>query len=216
MANVLAWITSLQIHPVVDHFSIALIVVAVIIDLAATLVPNRIWMRYMALTLMILGAIAVAGSWVTGGKLQPEWVWKTIPPVAKPLMHRHAQLGDILMYVFGVLALWRILIQGLTAMVRTRVIYLVVALIAVVAICYQGHLGGELVYDYGVGTTPQRAEAAPSPGVPVIATPIPMVAVPTPMPSAAASAAASAASAAASAVAPPMPTPTASASPTTM
>ncbi|MFZ0659341.1 MAG: DUF2231 domain-containing protein, partial [Candidatus Binataceae bacterium] len=185
MANVLAWITSWQIHPVVDHFSIALIVVAVIIDLVATLVPNRIWPRYMALTLMILGAIAAAGSWVTGGKLQPEWVWKTIPSVAKPLMHRHAELGTILMYAFGILALWRILIQGFSAMARTRAIYLIVAVIGVVAICYQGHLGGELVYDYGIGTAPQRAEAAPSPGASMSPTPIPSVAVPTPMPSAA-------------------------------
>ena len=211
MANVLAWITSMQLHPVVDHFSIALIIVAVFIDLVATLVPNRIWMRYMALTLMIMGAIAVAGSWVTGGKLQPEWVWKTIPAVAKPLMHRHAQLGGILMYVFGVLALWRILIQALTGMARTRTIYLVVAVIAVAAICYQGRLGGELVYDYGVGTTPQRPEAVASQGASMIPTPIPMVTVPTPMPSAAASAEASAASAA---VATPWPTPTVTATPT--
>ncbi len=215
MTNVLAWITSLQIHPVADHFSIALIVVAVIIDLVASLVPNRIWLRYMALTLMILGAIAAAGSWVTGGKLQPEWVWKTIPPVAKPLMHRHAELGTILMYAFGVLALWRILIQGLTAMARTRAIYLIVAVIAAIAICYQGHLGGELVYDYGIGTAPQRAEAAPSPGASISPTPIPSVAVPTSLPSATASAAASAAASDVPKMT-PWPTPTATASPTKM
>ena len=190
MANVLAWLTSMQLHPVVDHFSIALIIVGVIVDLVASLVPSRIWPRYMALTLMILGAIAAAGSWVTGGKLQPEWVWKTIPLAAKPVMHRHAELGEILMYAAAVLALWRILLQGLAGMVRTRAVYLIVAVIAVFAICYQGHLGGELVYTYGVGTEPQRAEAAPSPGALVSPTPIPSVAVPTVLPSAAASAAA--------------------------
>jgi uncharacterized membrane protein len=215
MANVLAWITSLQIHPVADHFSIALLVLGIIIDLVATMVPGSIWMRYMALTLMILGAIAAAASWVTGGLLQPEWVWKTIPVVAKPIMHRHARLGEILMYVFGVIALWRILIQGLSAMARTRAVYLIITVIAVVAICYQGHLGGVLVYDYGVGTAPQRAEAAPSPGASTSPTPIPSVAVPTPLPSAVASAAASAAASEAPKMT-PWPTPTATASPTKM
>lgn len=207
MANVLAWLTALQLHPVVDHFSISLIIIGVLIDLVATLVPGRLWMRYMALTLMILGAIAAAGSWVTGGTLQPQWVWKTVPAVAKPLMHRHAELGEILMYAAGILALWRILIQAVTAMARSRAIYLVVAVIVVLVICYQGHLGGELVYGYGVGTQPQRSLIEATPAASMSPTPVPMVAVPTPVPSVAAFATASPTA---------TPTPTATASPTKM
>lgn len=208
MANVLAWLTTLQLHPVADHFTIALLFVAIFIDLIASLVPARAWLRYMALTLMVMGAIAAAASWATGGALQPRWVFKTIPPAAKALMHRHAELGDILMYVFGVLALWRILIESVTFMARSRAIYLIAAIVAVAVIGYQGHLGGELVYEYGVGTALAQATATPTPsesaGVMNPAA-IPTVTVPTPMPTAMPpSAAATAAS-----PAPPSATPTA-------
>ena len=47
-----------QLHPVADHFSVALLFVAVLIDLVASMSPTRIWLRYTALTLMILGALA--------------------------------------------------------------------------------------------------------------------------------------------------------------
>ncbi len=199
MANVLAWLTTLQLHPIADHFTIALLFAAIFIDLIASLAPTRAWLRYMALTLIVMGAVATAASWVTGGTLQPRWVFKTIPPAAKVLMHHHAELGDILIYVFGVLALWRILIESVTFMARSRAIYLIVAIVAVGVIGYQGHLGGELVYDYGVGTALLQSTATPTPAesagtmnpasIPTVTVPSPM---PTAMPSTAPSPAASA------------------------
>jgi uncharacterized membrane protein len=185
MANVLEFLKGMQLHPIADHFTVALLIVAVLIDLVASAMPSRAWLRYMALTLMILGAVATAASWVTGGDLQPDWVFKTIPPAAKAVMHRHAELGDVLVYVFAVLAIWRILIEALNFMAGTRGIYLLVAIVAVCVIGYQDHLGGELVYEYGVGTellrvtatpTPAESGAQPSPGA------IPTVTIPTATP----------------------------------
>lgn len=163
MANVLALLRDMQLHPIVDHFTIALLFVAVLIDLIASVFPSRAWLRYMALTLMVLGAIATAASWATGGYLQPQWVFKTAPPAAKAILHRHAELGEVLMYVFAVLAIWRILLEGFNFMAGSRWIYLIVAIVAICVIGYQGHLGGELVYDYGVGTQLLRATPTPAP-----------------------------------------------------
>ncbi len=195
MDNFLQWLKQWQLHPVADHFTIAILVIGVLFDLAASLASTRLWLRYTALTLMIGGAIAAAASWFTGGALQPEWVWKAVPAAAKPLLHRHARLGELLMWVFIALAIWRILLQGFTFMVRSRAIYLIIAVLAIVTLCYQGHLGGALVYNYGVGTIPsEQAKAAaaqtsiPSPAASVAAAPstIPTVSVPTSTPSAAA------------------------------
>ncbi len=61
MDAVVKFLQPYQLHPVVDHFSVALLFVAVLIDLFAG--ANRIWMRYTALLLMILGALA-AGAFV--------------------------------------------------------------------------------------------------------------------------------------------------------
>ena len=67
MDSVTKFLQPLQLHPVVDHFSIALLIVAVLIDLVASAAPTRIWLRYTALLLIILGALAAGGSYFTGG-----------------------------------------------------------------------------------------------------------------------------------------------------
>ena len=55
MDAVVHFFQPLDLHPVVDHFTVALLIVGVLTDLVASLFPLRNWIRYMALTLMILG-----------------------------------------------------------------------------------------------------------------------------------------------------------------
>ena len=85
---------------------------------------------------------------------------------------------------FGVLALWRIMIQSFGFMAGSRAIYLIVAILAIVDARLPGHLGGVLVYDYGAGTAlmaaaPVPSEAASPAAEPSAAGPIPTVSVPT-------------------------------------
>jgi uncharacterized membrane protein len=175
--ELIAW----QLHPVVDHFSIALVIIAVAVDLVASLLPSRLWIRYMAVTLIVLGAIAVAGSNITGG-WEADKVWDQVTGPAKDVLKRHAQLGDILPWVIGGLALFRIGIQFLGFIGGLRPIYLLLAVVAVGAIIYQGHEGGELVYTYGIGTAVMPSEVVtPSPSMivpPVEASPGPTLFVP--------------------------------------
>ena len=67
-------------------------------------------------------------------------------------LHRHAWLGDWLPWIFLVLAVWRLGIQLFGFMAGMRGLYLIFAILAALAISYQGYLGGKLVYDYGIGT----------------------------------------------------------------
>jgi uncharacterized membrane protein len=169
-----------QLHPVVDHFTVALIIVGILVDLFASLIPSRTWPRTMALTLIILGTAAAWGSKLTGG-WEAGRVWDDVNGPALEVLKRHAQLGDYLPWVFLALALWRIGIQFVGFIARSRPIYLMIAVIAGAVILYQGHLGGKLVYDYGVGTalmpTGAQTEAPePSPSAtPAEASPIPTV-----------------------------------------
>jgi len=185
MDAVVKFLEPYQLHPVVDHFSMALLIVAVLIDLVASTVPNRIWLRYTALLLMILGAIAAGASYFTGD-MEADRIWNALGQPAKDVLHRHAQLGTYLAIAFGVLALWRILIQAFGFVAGTRPLYLIFALVAIVALGYQGHLGGVLVFDYGAGTAlmasaPVPSEAASPESAPTSAGPIPTVSVPTPL-----------------------------------
>jgi uncharacterized membrane protein len=185
MDSVAKFLQPWQLHPVVDHFTVGLLIVAVLIDLVASAAPARIWLRYTALLLTILGALAAGGSYYTGG-LEADRIWNALGPAAKDVLKRHAELGEYLAITFGILALWRILIQGLGFMAGSRAIYLIVAVVAIVTLGYSAHLGGVLVYDYGAGTAlmaaaPVPSEAASPSAVPSSSGAIPMVSVPTPI-----------------------------------
>jgi uncharacterized membrane protein len=190
----------MQIHPVVDHFTVALLMVGVLVDLVGSLAPTRTWIRSMALTLMILGAVAAGSSYLTGS-LEADRIWKALGPDAKSILGRHARIGEYMAITFGILALWRICIAALGFMEGSRPIYLIIAVLACIVLGYGAHLGGDLVYDYGAGTALMAAQGNPTPwpSPAAFASPgavLPTVTVPTATPSAAPSTAASPAAAA--------------------
>jgi uncharacterized membrane protein len=185
MDAVVKFLQPYQLHPMADHFSVGLLFVAVLIDLVASMSPTRIWLRYTALTLMILGALAAGASFFTGD-MEADRIWNALGQPARDVLKRHAQLGEYLAITFGVLAVWRILIQGFGFMAGSRAIYLIVAILAIATLGYSAHLGGVLVYDYGAGTALMAAAPVPSEGASPASAPsssetIPMVSVPTAM-----------------------------------
>jgi uncharacterized membrane protein len=218
MDSVVKFLQPYQLHPVIDHFSVALLFTAVLIDLFASAAPNRIWLRYTAVLLMILGALAAGGSYFSGG-MEADRIWDALGPAAKDVLKRHAQLGEYLAIGFGVLAVWRIMIQAFGFMAGSRAIYLIVALLGIGALGYSAHLGGVLVYDYGAGTAlmasaPVPSENASPAAVPTSSGPLPTVSVPTPEASASAPPPATAAPASPIASSPsPASAPTANANP---
>ena len=186
MDSVVKFLQPYQLHPQVDHFSVALLITAVLIDLIASLAPNRIWLRYTALTLMVLGAIAAGASFFTGD-MEADRIWNALGQPAKDALKTHAELGEYLAITFGILAVWRILIQVAGFMAGSRFIYLTFAIISIIVLGYQSHLGGVLVYDYGAGTALMAAAPVPSetasPGAASTSNaPLPMVSVPSPLP----------------------------------
>lgn len=157
-----------QFHPVADHFTVAIVVIAVLADLLASLFSSRIWVRYMATFLMVVGALAAWSSNVTGG-WEASRVWDNVTGPAKDVLITHAELGGWLPWVISALAIWRVGIQFLGFIAGLRPLYLLAAIAGVALLLYQGHEGGELVYTYGVGTAvmPVASNAAsPSPEAP--------------------------------------------------
>jgi uncharacterized membrane protein len=183
MQGLLDTIKLWHIHPAVDHFTVALLIVAVLADLFASLFSTRWWLRYGALALMIAGTAAAWGSQLTGG-WEAHRVWDAVKATGGPglaTLQRHAWLGDWLPWIFLVLAVWRLGIQLFGFMAGMRGLYLIFAILAALAISYQGYLGGKLVYDYGIGTALYNtASSSPAPQSEATgpATPIPTVYVP--------------------------------------
>jgi uncharacterized membrane protein len=120
--------------------------------------------------MLVPGAIAAICSRLTG-ESEAERVWDAISPAAQQILFSdtgsgrflsHAVLGTYLMYTFVTLAVWRLLLESWNRFSPTRALYLGFAIVAGAALLYQGSTGGELVYDYAVGTV-STSPTAPRP-----------------------------------------------------
>jgi uncharacterized membrane protein len=166
-------VSTYHLHPIVDHFTIALLTFGIAAELlaAAAIVLSRdrpgfvsVWgrkLRSTALLLMIGGAAASALSYFTGDA-EADRLWDTLSPAAQQILIPstgapnylgHAILGQYLMYAFLILAGWRVMLELSSRLERTRIAFLIAAMFAAGALLYQGKTGGELVYEHAVGTT---------------------------------------------------------------
>ncbi len=172
-------VSTYHLHPIVDHFTIALLTFGIAAELlaAAAILLSRGRagvlstasgrLRSTSLILMIGGAAASVLSYFSGDA-EADRLWDTMSPAAQQILSSsdgahaylsHAVLGQYLMYAFLVLAVWRVMLELSRRLERTRAAFLVAALIAAGALLYQGKTGGELVYDHGVGASSSAAQA---------------------------------------------------------
>jgi uncharacterized membrane protein len=163
-------VSTYHLHPIVDHFTIALLTFGIAAELLATaailLFRNSarvsVWSQKLqstSLMLMIGGAVASVLSYFSGDA-EADRLWDTMSPAAQQILASsngaaaylsHAVLGQYLMYAFLILAAWRVVLELSSRLARTRIAFLVVAAVAAGALLYQGKTGGELVYEHGVG-----------------------------------------------------------------
>ncbi len=170
-------VSTYHLHPIVDHFTIALLTFGIAAEIASAaailLLRNSagvsVWrqkLRSTSLLLMIGGAAANVLSYFTGDA-EADRLWDTMSPAAQQILASsngardylsHAVLGHYLMYAFLILAAWRVLLELSSRFERTRIAFLVVAIVAAGALLYQGKTGGELVYEHGVGASVSHSQ----------------------------------------------------------
>jgi uncharacterized membrane protein len=172
-------VSTYHLHPVVDHFTIALLTFGIAAELfsAAAILLSRgrpgfasscgQKLRSTSLMLMIGGAAASVLSYFSGNA-EADRLWDTMSPAAQQILSpsdgahaylSHAVLGQYLMYAFLILAVWRVMLELSRPLERTRAAFLLVAIVAAGALLYQGKTGGELVYEHGVGASSPAAQA---------------------------------------------------------
>jgi uncharacterized membrane protein len=171
-------VSSYHLHPIVDHFTIALLAFGIAAEiLAAAAIPFvrdpsgfasacSQKLRATSLILMIGGAVASVLSYFTGDA-EADRLWDTMSPAAQQILSlssggrdylSHAMLGQYLMYAFLVLAAWRVMLELSRQLARTRIAFLMIAIVAAGALLYQGKTGGELVYEHGAGVSSLSAQ----------------------------------------------------------
>lgn len=170
-------VSTYHLHPIVDHFTIALLtfgIAAEVLSAPAILLSRTgarfasTWserLRSVSLLLMTAGAAASVMSYLTGDA-EADRLWDTMSATAQQILVSsngsylsHALLGQYLMYAFLILAAWRVMLELSNRLERTRIAFLIVAIVAAGALLYQGRTGGELVYEHSVGTSNAAAHA---------------------------------------------------------
>lgn len=147
MALLPSWAPNL--HPLVIHFPIALIIVAAFADLIDTLVGRPKWLASAATMLFVLGSMGAVVACLTG---QQALDTVLMPGMAHPIVQAHRTWAIATTVYFSVLTLIRMgaAFRGPLAR-RYRFVLLLAALVGVVGLQQTAERGGRLVYEQGVG-----------------------------------------------------------------
>ena len=140
-----------NIHPMIVHFPIALLVGALGADLLSLVLRRWDWLRPATVALYVAGGASAVLTYFTG-----TWAADSVsvPAEAQSVLTEHADLAWWTMWFFGVYALVRL---GAHAWSRTRDLQALQGLLLLVALggsylLYEtGDHGAEMVYRYGVG-----------------------------------------------------------------
>lgn len=174
-----------ELHPAIVHLPIGLLIGALIFDLLYA-ITELDSLESAGSWCLVLGAVG-AGLAVLSG-LGEEGTMGRVTERGHELMEQHELLGYILFGLFAVLAIWSLAARGVPQ--GGRGLFLVLMLLGVGALGYQGYLGGQMVYSEAVGVKlepmkqlvaqePAPPGAEPSPTA-VPAVPEPSAASPTP------------------------------------
>ena len=134
----------MPLHPPLVHFPIALLVLSVVADWIAYLLnrPSLAATGWWAMAGATMGGLmAVATGLIDSHR-------GSIGPSVEALVNRHMYVGIAMLITLTVMTVWR---WSIFASKRSMDwIYLTAGTLALGLMFYQGWLGGELVYTYGV------------------------------------------------------------------
>ena len=139
-----------NVHPLVIHFPIVLIMTAAVVDIVDVAFERSPWLRAATTTLYVLGAISIVVAYLTGIQAGETVL---VPGMAFPVLGEHRQWALITMsYCVAIAALRLVMLRGDGGRRRSRrVVLLAIGLVSVVLIQQTAERGARLVYEYGTG-----------------------------------------------------------------
>lgn len=143
-----------SVHPLVVHFPIALLLTALLLDGLAMILKRPAWHR-VALWNLSLGTVGAGIAVLTGS--QAAEIAKHSFDIHQ-VMELHRKLGIATLVLGALVTAWRLWRRdrlGKTSRGLTMLMLLVMA----ATLGYGAHLGGRLVYEFGVGGMFGRAQS---------------------------------------------------------
>lgn len=133
-------------HPLIVHFPIALLMASLLIEALALIFWKEVWHVASLWTLLLGWAGAVAA--VLSGR-QAMAVAKHSMEIHE-IMERHEKAGYVVLVLATLLVIGRLLKRDRLSSRQRWAAWIVLAL-ACAGMAYGATLGGEMVYEYGVG-----------------------------------------------------------------
>ncbi len=142
-----------NIHPVIVHFPLVLLIFAVLFDIAGLVLTKFEWIKKSALSLYIFGTISAAIAFITGNSASDSII---IPSYAFSAVNDHADWAEITLWFFSIYTIVRLIFAfGFKRIPFARIIIIPLVLSGIVGLYFlynTGDKGAKLVYGYGLGT----------------------------------------------------------------
>ncbi|MEG8947498.1 DUF2231 domain-containing protein [Rosettibacter firmus] len=141
-------------HPKVVHFSISLFVIYFVFDLSG-FVFKKEYLQKSAFVLLIIGVISSILSVLSGHQAFETFKnnFQNNLSMYYDLIELHEDYATITVWYFSALLLLRIYLSLKKKLTKKyQIVFLLFSFIGVILILMTAYYGGELVFEYGIGT----------------------------------------------------------------
>jgi uncharacterized membrane protein len=151
-----------NVHPLIIHFPIALLISAVFVDLVSLFTRRWEGVQFAAIVLYAVGAVAAGAAFLTGRQAADS---VDLPTAAISTLDQHADLAEATLWFYGIYAvirlstLWK---HSLRARILIHLPLFLIGLGGLYLLYETADRGGRLVYAHGVGVQRPDPPVAPA------------------------------------------------------
>ncbi len=140
-----------NIHPLIVHFPIAILLFAALINLLTFFIPEKWWDETKNTVLYVAGSLAALVTYYTG-QAAADSIF--LPTKAQPVLSEHADWAFYLLWFFILYAVLRFAFHwfGLFEKKSFKIIAFITVLPGLFMVYETAEYGGEMVFGYGAGT----------------------------------------------------------------
>ena len=141
-----------NIHPLLVHFPIALLITAAAVDVVAWALRRNVFLRHGATLLYVLGTFGAIAAYLTG-RAASQTIW--MPGMAQAALGEHWAWAFRTVWFFAIVTFARLVLLRPSRHGAGHSLVAAFALVGLVGIgllIETGDRGGRLVYQHGVGT----------------------------------------------------------------